>query len=219
MAIAAGSREPVRRAGSRPGFTLLQLLLVAALIALIAAFTLPSILGSKIAANEAAAMANLKGFVIAQEQYRMTFGRYAVSLGELRDAQLVDEKLGRNELVATGENPYPANCAAVMQSGSYMSNNPNYDPTDSYSEWYQSPPDRSGEYLRGSKTGYFYLLLGRRQVYGSKPVGWCAVAWPVAQDKTGKRSFYVDGSGAIRYRMDPSAEGGPLDKSAPLVEP
>jgi type IV pilus assembly protein PilE len=56
------------------GFTLIELMIVIAVIALIAAFTIPKILGSKVAANEASAVAALRSVAVAEENYKNTNG-------------------------------------------------------------------------------------------------------------------------------------------------
>jgi type IV pilus assembly protein PilA len=59
------------------GFSLIELLIVVAVIGIIAAIAVPSLQSSRKAANEAAAIAHLRSWTSAQELYFQRFGVYA----------------------------------------------------------------------------------------------------------------------------------------------
>ncbi len=66
------------------GFSLIELLIVVAIILIIAAIAIPNLLRSKMAANESSAAASVRSIVTAQVTYSSTYGLgYAPSLKEL----------------------------------------------------------------------------------------------------------------------------------------
>ncbi len=73
----------------RSGFTIIELAIVIAVIAIILAMVVPALMSSRKHANETAAIANLRTVSQAQLQYRTQYGSYA-ELEELSDVSLVD---------------------------------------------------------------------------------------------------------------------------------
>src|SRR2546425_4520949 len=66
------------------GFSLIELLIVVAIILIIAAIAIPNLLRSKMAANEASAVASLRSIFTAQATYNSMYGVHnAANLGFL----------------------------------------------------------------------------------------------------------------------------------------
>ena len=65
------------------GFSLIELLIVVAIILIIAAIAIPNLLRSKIAANEASAVGTLRTINTASVSYSTTFGNYPAALTNL----------------------------------------------------------------------------------------------------------------------------------------
>lgn len=69
------------------GFTLMELMIVVALILIIAAIAIPSMIDSKISANEASAVGSIRAINTAEVSYQATYGGYADSLANLGGAE------------------------------------------------------------------------------------------------------------------------------------
>ena len=78
----------------RTGFTLIELMIVVAVIAIIASLAIPALLNSRMAANEASAAASLRTISTLNERYRVRFTTYAGSLNNLTTSGFIDDNLG-----------------------------------------------------------------------------------------------------------------------------
>lgn len=68
---------------SEKGFSLIELLIVVAIILIIAAIAIPNLLRSKMAANEASAVGSLRTLNTASVAYSVTYGNFPPALSDL----------------------------------------------------------------------------------------------------------------------------------------
>jgi prepilin-type N-terminal cleavage/methylation domain-containing protein len=95
------------------GFSLIELLIVVAIILIIAAIAIPNLLRSKMSANESSAVATLRTLNTSAVSYSTTYGNYPPSLASLgpvasgtaptsTTADLVDSVLGQDPATKSG---------------------------------------------------------------------------------------------------------------------
>jgi prepilin-type N-terminal cleavage/methylation domain-containing protein len=88
------SRAAARRGCA--GLTLLEILIVTAVLTTLASLAIPAVLRAKKSANETGAIATLKAVSNAQIQHRVRYGRYG-TLANLEERGLVDGTLSDGE--------------------------------------------------------------------------------------------------------------------------
>jgi prepilin-type N-terminal cleavage/methylation domain-containing protein len=162
---------------SQKGFSIIELLVVVAIILVIAAVAIPNLLRSKVAANEASAVGSLRSISTAQVTYFSSInltnqgGSYAIMLGTLG----------------------PGPTGSCPSTGATLTNACLLDGILAAS----SPGGGVGS--PNQKDGYnFYLTaLSSGPLYTAYASG----ADPISQGQSGTRYFYSDTTAVIRYNM------------------
>jgi len=90
------------------GFSLIELLIVVAIIGIIAAIAIPNLLASRRAANEASAISAVRTLSSAEEAYRATFGagQQFADFATLAAQQMVDTSISSATTVANAKSGY-----------------------------------------------------------------------------------------------------------------
>jgi type IV pilus assembly protein PilA len=142
------------------GFSLIELLIVVAIILIIAAIAIPNLLRSRIAANEASAVGSMRTINTAEVTYASTYP---------------DQGFATTLPILGPSGPAQTSASSVnaMLLDSVLS--------------------------AGNKSGYHFTLTTPTWSAGNPVTTFSTLSYPMTMDQTGKRSFYSDASGVIRY--------------------
>jgi prepilin-type N-terminal cleavage/methylation domain-containing protein len=166
---------------TRCGFTLIELMIVVAIIAIIAAIAIPSLLRSRMAANETAAIAACRTYISAQETYRRTDWNHD---GVLEYAQSLKGNNSLYENTAGAADIELIDTVFANAEGNPGAVNP-----------------KAGYVFRVQTRKFENATLINYVVNNHMTLGYGLSAVPGAYDSTGKNAFQVNEVGVI-YQLD-----------------
>ncbi len=188
------------------GFTLIELMIVVAIIAIIAAIAIPNLLSARLNANETSAISTLRTIGSSQAQFQTSakadvdndgtgeFGMFQ----ELSGAIAVRTASDGTSVGGSVLNP-------TNLSGAFRTVNANAEVSRSGYLFKMFLPGKGGAAV-GEGVG---AALARDSVVDTDlaETTWCCYAWPVQYGKTGNRTFFVNQAGDITCKDDSTMSG------------
>lgn len=176
------------------GFTLIELMIVVAIIAIVASLTVPSLIASRMTANERVAIATLRHLASCQMQFR-ALNYLDENFDGVPEFGTVDELTGNAPIrgIATPLSP-PLITGSLTNFGA-----DGYHQTSGYF-FAMYLPDNSGNGVNPT-TALASVDPDQSALF------WSCLAWPTANGSSGRTTFFVNQQGQILQSLNAGYSG------------
>ena len=187
------------------GFTLIELMIVVAIIAIIAAIAIPNLLSARLNANETAAISTLRNISSSQAQFQASAKADADTdgageFGMFRELSGGVAVRTANDGTATGG----STLNPPVLSGAFRTLNGSAEVSRSGYLYKMFLPESDGTGVEETQSGDSVDgVLGADMAETT----WCAYAWPANYSTSGNRTFFVNQTGDITSKDDPTTSG------------
>ena len=175
------------------GFTLIELMIVIAIIAIIAAIAIPNLLSARLNANETSAISTLRNVSSSEAQFQ------AAAKSDVDSDGSGEFGLFRELSGAVGVRT-SADASAVgavlnppVLSGAFRTFNTNHEVSRSGYLFHMILPGAAGIGVMEKASGALAAALNSDLAETT----WCCYAWPAAYSRSGNRTFFANETGDI----------------------